>query len=192
MIESFGPFLGCLNPVTGLQKALVMALLVSVFFLVRIFLVYPLLLHFCTLSFWTNMGTEHNKEKFEVCENTRLVTIIYQNIPSPRWNEKRCKILEFFLETQMLTLFLFLFPLSFFIDLLDNFIVRKLYQSLDDTNVVFAALKLFGMNESLIQWRFNSIKSKKGFIHREKKKMYSVHERKWKLQVDETNFDSVF
>ena len=51
----------------------------------------------------------------------------------------------------MLTLFLFLFPLSFFIDLLDNFIVRKLYQSLDDTNVVFAALKLFGMNESLIQ-----------------------------------------
>ena len=192
MIESFGPFLGCLNPVTGLQKALVMALLVSVFFLVRIFHVYPLLLDFCTLSLWTNMDTEHNKEKFEVCENTRLVKIIYQNIPSPRWNEKRCKILEFFLETQMLTLFLFLFPLSFFIDLLDNFIVRKLYQSLDDTNVVFAALKLFGMNESLIQWRFNSIKSKKGFIHREKKKMYSVHERKWKLQVDETNFDSVF
>ena len=60
------------------------------------------------LSLWTKVGTEHKKEKFEVCENTRLVTIIYQNIPSPRWNEKRCKILEFFLETQMLTLFLFL------------------------------------------------------------------------------------
>ena len=177
MIESFGPFLGCLNPVTGLQKALVMALLVSVFFLVRIFLVYPLLLHFCTLSFWTNMGTEHNKEKFEVCENTRLVTIIYQNIPSPRWNEKRCKILEFFLETQMLTLFLFLLTFCFyfllFIGSLDNFIVRKLYKSLDDTNVVFAALKLFQMNESLIQWRFNSIKSKKGFIHWEKKDVQS-------------------
>ena len=51
----------------------------------------------------------------------------------------------------MLMLFLFLFSPSFFITLLDNFIVRKLYYSLDDKNVVCAALKLFRMNKGLIQ-----------------------------------------
>ena len=51
--------------------------------------------------------------------------------------------MDFSLETQVLILFLFLFSPYFSIALLDNSIVRKWFQSLDDKNVVLAALKLF-------------------------------------------------
>ena len=67
----------------------------------------------------------------------------------------------------MLILFLFLFSPSFSIALLDNFNFRKLYQSLDDKNVVFAVLKLFGMNEEgLMQQN----PKKRIFTEREKNK----------------------
>ena len=82
--------------------------------------------------------------------NTRLVIITCLNTPSSRWNGKWRKILELSLETQVLILFLLLFSPSFFIAWLDNFIVRKSYQSLDYINVVFATL--VSMNwEGLIQ-----------------------------------------
>ena len=124
-------------------------------------------------------------------ENTRLVAIIYQNIPSPRWNGKWCKILKLSLETRMLILFLFLLSPSFFITLLDNLIVWKLYQSLDDKNVLFAAIKLFWMTEEgLVQQN----PKKHTFIEQEKirKRCKELVKEIWKFQVNKTNFDSLF
>ena len=91
----------------------------------------------------------------------------------------------------MLILFLFLFSPSFSIALLDNFNFRKLYQSLDDKNVVFAVLKLFGMNEEgLMQQN----PRKRIFTEREKirKRCKESMKEMWKFQVNETSFDSVF
>ena len=67
------------------------------------------------------------------------------NIPNSRWNGKWCKTLEFSLETQVLILFVLLFSPSFFIALLDNFIVRKSHQSLDYTNVVLVSMNWEGL-----------------------------------------------
>ena len=102
------------------------------------------------------------------------------NIPSSRWNGKWHKILEFSLETQVLILFLLLFSLSFFIAVLDNFIVRKSYQSLDYTNVVFAALKPFltwilvSVNWGLIQ------QNPKKYVLIEREKIRKRCESSWK------------
>ena len=87
----------------------------------------------------------------------------------------------------MLILFLFLFSPSYFIALLDIFIVRFL----DDKNLVFAALKLSWKNEEgLIQ------QNPKKHIFREwekiRKRCKEFMKEIWKFQVNETNFNSVF
>ena len=88
----------------------------------EIFFVYPLIF---VVSYSNHSGYWRQEREVGSLWNTRLVIIIYLDIPSSRWNGKWCKILEFCRATQVLILFLLLFS-PLFIPLLDNFIVRKL------------------------------------------------------------------